>query len=502
MPTLLVVDDDRAVLGLVEQAFSNYSISVLTAGTVAEGLELVESKPDVVLLDIALPDASGLDAARRIIGVYPTVPIIFITIDGSSDTAIEAMKLGAYDYQLKPLDVEKLRQLVERALKIRQLTDRFGNDREQIQFGSNILSDDSSEGHTPQDGNSIIGRSAKIQEVFKAIGRVAPQNVTVLIVGESGTGKELVARAIVQHSPRREKPFLAVNCAAIPETLLESELFGHEKGAFTGAHQRRIGKFEQSSGGTIFLDEVGDMSPLVQSKVLRVLQEQEFERVGGTESIHTDVRVISATNRNLQRLVADGEFREDLYYRLNGFTITVPPLRERGDDIAILLEYCLRRFNRELGKNVRGFSPDALQVLLDYSWPGNVRELESTVRRCLLQSTGPLILREFLPPLLMHTEDAIHPAHTECGNLASLLDQALRRPSGHIYAEALQEMEKYVLTRVLRHTHGVQSQAARMLGITRTSLRRKLHAHGIALDPSISLKGGGDSTNRSAMAST
>ena len=335
------------------------------------------------------------------------------------------------------------------------------------------------EEHIATVGDQLVGRSPPMQEVYKAIGRVAPQNVTVLIHGESGTGKELVARAIYQHSDRADGQFLAVNCAAIPEALLESELFGHEKGSFTGADQRRIGKFEQCNGGTIFLDEVGDMSPLMQSKVLRVLQEQQFERVGGTQTIQTDVRIIAATNRDLEKMVADGDFREDLYYRLNGFTIEVPPLRERGDDVLLLLQHCLERFNRELGKDVHGIAPEALDLLLRYSWPGNVRELEAVVRQSLLQTTGSVILPEFLPDFVRDeeaTKSFAESSDQPASDLKGWVESRLRNQSHDAYREVIQMTERYLLTMVLRATDGNQSQAAKLLGITRGSLRSKIRA--------------------------
>jgi two-component system nitrogen regulation response regulator GlnG len=333
-----------------------------------------------------------------------------------------------------------------------------------------------------------------MQEVFKAIGRVAPQDVTVLIHGESGTGKELVARAIYHHSRRADKHFLAVNCAAIPEALLESELFGHEKGAFTSADQRRIGKFEQCSGGTIFLDEVGDMAPLVQSKVLRVLQEQRFERVGGGETIQTDVRIIAATNRDLKQMAADGEFREDLYYRLNGFSIKLPALRDRGEDVQLLIHRCLQRFNSEIGKDVRGLTPDALELLTSYPWPGNVRELEAVVKQALLQSTGPQILPEFLPDVVRFSEEKGVPAApvnvaSPASDLEAFVDGRLQKRSNDLYAEAIAMVDRYVLTRILQHTRGNQSQAAKVLGITRGSLRNKLRTLHIALGTTVTVDG-------------
>jgi two-component system nitrogen regulation response regulator GlnG len=322
-----------------------------------------------------------------------------------------------------------------------------------------------------------------MQEVYKAIGRVAAQDVTVLIAGESGTGKELVARAVYQHSRRADRPFLAINCAAIPEPLLESELFGHEKGAFTGAERRRIGKFEQCSGGTLFLDEVGDMAPLTQSKVLRLLQEQRFERLGGNETIHTDVRLLAATNHDLEVLVAEGRFRQDLYYRLSVFTIRLPPLRERGDDLPLLVQHYLRRFSRELGKDVQAVAPEALDRLRRWPWPGNVRELQSVLKQALLQAAGPVLLPEFLDPALGQRPAA--PADGEPPDLGHFIDERLRAGSEDLYEETLRRMERLLLTRVLQHTGGNQLQAARLLGITRGSLRTKIRDLGITIARSV-----------------
>jgi two-component system nitrogen regulation response regulator GlnG len=329
-----------------------------------------------------------------------------------------------------------------------------------------------------------------MQEVYKAIGRVAPQNVTVLILGESGTGKELVARAIYQHSHRDRAPFLAINCAAIPETLLESELFGHEKGAFTGAERRRIGKFEQCTGGTLFLDEIGDMTPLTQTKVLRVLQDQRFERLGGSETVQTDVRVIAATNHDLERRVAAGEFRNDLYYRLSIFTITLPPLRERGDDLTLLVEHFLRRFNRELGKEVFRTAPETLDLLRQHTWPGNLRELQSVLKQALLRATGPILLPDFLPPLGLPE----HRGTTEGpGDLDAFITGRLAAGSEDLHAEVLARVERQLLTRVLSQTEGNQVQAARILGITRGSLRTKIRALGITIERSVSAEDGAES---------
>lgn len=477
MPRLLVIDDDRSILHMVRRAFDGSEFNVLTASTAQKGLELAAEAPDVVVLDIILPQSSGFEAARELRRMHPDVPFIFITAQGTSATAIEAMKLGAFDYLLKPLDLIQLREYVERALTIRRLTRDSADSVERL--AAPVLEDD---------GPQIIGRSPLMQNVFKAIGRVSQQNVTVLIQGESGTGKELVARAIVRHSLRADRPFLAVNCAAIPDTLLESELFGHERGAFTDAVDRRIGKFEQCNGGTIFLDEVGDMSPLVQSKVLRLLQEQRFERVGGSQTITTDVRILCATNRDLRQMAAEGTFREDLFYRLDGYSIHLPPLRERGEDIPLLLNLTLRRMKRDLGRNVADYSPEALALLLDYPWPGNVRELEAAVRQALLHTTGAVILAEFLPESIRHarTTAALAGAGlSDSGDLKPVLDRGLRHQSTNLYAEALEQMERYTIGRVLRHTRGNQSHAARLLGITRGCLRNRIRTLHITLEASV-----------------
>jgi two-component system nitrogen regulation response regulator GlnG len=473
MPGVLVIDDDRSVVHLIRAACKQIDIEVLAAESAEEGLALLKKKPDVLLLDIVLPETSGIELFEKIRKVDERVPVIFITAGGESDTAIEAMKLGALDYLLKPLDVARVKELVNQALEIHRLMET------PVQLPK------------PQGAEQeLIGRSPQMLEVYKAVGRVAPQTVAVLITGESGTGKELIARAIYQHSERRGKPFLAVNCAALPETLLESELFGHEKGSFTGADHRRIGKFEQCNGGTIFLDEVGDMAPLVQAKLLRLLQEQRFERVGGNETIQTDVRIITATNRDLEVMTAEGKFRPDLYYRLNGFMIKLPPLRERGDDLLLLIESFLSRIARELDKPLQRVSPDAMKILLEYSWPGNVRELQSVLRKSLLNLTGPVLLPDFLPeevrqgerPRASGGESPLEGGEDLPRDLARFLQSRLAAGSENIYAEAIEFMERYVVTRVLQQTSGNQSKAAKLLGITRGSLRNKTHALGIKID--------------------
>ncbi len=473
MPTILVVDDDRTIIHIVSRALGAADIEVLSASDVTQGLQVLGSRaPDVdaCLLDIMLPDISGLEAFAQFQRVDKKLPIIFITSDSSSATAMEAMKKGAFDYVLKPIEVPALRNLVAKAIEIRRKM------LVPVEMSTDISARESTD--------LIIGNSPKMQEVYKAVGRVATQDVTVLIVGESGTGKELVARAIYQHSNRMDRPFLAVNCAAIPETLLESELFGHEKGAFTGADRRRIGKFEQCSGGTLFLDEIGDMPQALQSKILRVLQSQQFERVGGNETIQTDVRIIAATNRDLELLVEQGKFREDLYYRLRGFVIVLPPLRERGQDVALLLRHFLARFNRELGKSIENISPETMELLNEYSWPGNVRELENVIKQTLIQATGSVVIPEFLPPFAMY--GGSRPGGSRCDDedeqLATFIRRRMDAGTENLYAEALEFMELRLLQKVLDESAGNQSQAARILGITRGSLRNKIRTLGIEIE--------------------
>jgi two-component system nitrogen regulation response regulator GlnG len=324
-----------------------------------------------------------------------------------------------------------------------------------------------------------------MQEVYKAIGRVAPSDVTVLITGESGTGKELVARALYHHGGRADKPFLTINCAAIPETLLESELFGHERGAFTGADRRRIGKFEQADGGTLFMDEIGDMSSATQAKVLRVLQEQTFERLGGDETIRTNVRILAATNKNLEQEIAAGRFRSDLFYRLNVFTIHLPPLRERREDIPLLVENFLHHFSRDMGRTVRSVAPEALERLVAYDWPGNVRQLQSMVKYAFIQAPGDVITLDCLPQNLFPESPPAAPPPAGVTDLAYLTTSLLRAGEADIYRRVCAEMDRVVLDTVLRHVNGNQVRAAELLGISRTTLRAKLRALGVNAEKSL-----------------
>ena len=475
MARLLVVDDEPNVLYSLEKCLSSSTLDVISAATAKEGINLVHQRqPDAVILDVRLPDMSGLDAYDRIRQIDPRLPVIVITAFAKTETAIEAMRRGAFEYLLKPVDFRRLREVVAKALEVSRLS------RVPAVFNEEEPADASAD--------RIIGCAPAMQEVYKAIGRVAPQDVTVLILGESGTGKELVARSIYHYSRRSHGPFLAINCAAIPEALLESELFGHERGAFTGADQRRIGKFEQVSGGTIFLDEIADMSSATQAKVLRLLQEQRFERVGANDTIQTDVRVIAATNKNLASLVEAGKFRQDLFYRLNGFTIQLPALRERREDIPLLTEHFLRIFNRELGRNVRSVTPETHRLLETHTWPGNVREFQSALKYAMVHATGEILTPDCLPetcrPAHLAAPPAIAVPMPIGGTLevAQLVRHLLESQSSEIYRQVYAAVDRIVLDEVLRHVKGNQLQAAELLGISRTTLRAKLRSLGLAVE--------------------
>jgi two-component system nitrogen regulation response regulator GlnG len=481
MARLLLVDDDpNLILKQLHRIFDGAGHEIGAALTGEDGVwQAARRAPDIILLDLRLPDLSGLEVYQRIRQIDARIPVIFITAADDADSAIEAMKQGAFDYLSKPLDTQQLRPIVGRALELSRLA------REPAVVAESPPDEDR--------GDAIIGGCPAMLEVYKAIGRVSAQDVPVLITGESGTGKELVARAIYQHSARARSPFLPINCAAIPEALLESELFGHEKGAFTGAERRRIGKFEQCSGGTLFLDEVGDMSPATQAKVLRVLQEQAFERVGGNETIRTDVRLIAATHRDLETWSAQGKYRADLYYRLGVFTIHLPPLRERADSLPMLVQHYIRRFGRELGREIREVAPEVMEQLRAHNWPGNIRELQSVLKQALLRSTGPVLVPAFLPELA--TQRATEPAATPGAGsrLEALIEQRLRNGSQDLCEEARRELDRFLLPLVLRSTGGNQLQAARILGIARRTLRLRLRELGLAVTKCV--EGDEDDTN-------
>lgn len=477
MPVLLIVDDEPSILHFFCRAFREPAMSVVTASSADEGIAQVSQvHPDVIILDINLGDESGLDTFRRIRELDPKALVIFITGQGTTATAIEAMRLGAFDYLLKPLELDQVTELVQRACEISRLM--------------RVPAVISQSNDVEESSDILIGRCPAMQDVYKLVGRVAPQDMTVLVLGESGTGKELVARAIYHYSQRAQGPFLAVNCAAIPEALLESELFGHERGAFTGANRQRIGKFEQCRGGTLFLDEIGDMTPLTQAKVLRVLQGQAFERVGGVDPIVSDVRLIAATNRDLEQMVKDGQFRSDLYYRLNVCPIILPPLRERGADLTLLIEHFVRRFNRDLGRSVQTIAPKALDLLKAYVWPGNIRQLQSVLKQALLAATGTTLLPEFLPPLLRG--DDPHSDASALAGLTRFIHQRIQGGTSDLYAECQAMTDRHLLSEVIRHTRGNLSQAARLLGIARATLRTKIET--LKISPSHEATGTDDAS--------
>lgn len=471
MESILIIDDEAGICRTIQNILQNDELRVLTAMTAAEGLRLLqEESPHVVLLDIRLGKLSGLDLFQQIHELDPKALIIFITGHGTTDTAIEAMKIGAFDYLVKPLDFDQLQQVVDQALKISRLMHAAAA------IDSSSPADESS--------NRLVGNGASMQSICKQIGRIAPQDVNVLILGESGTGKELVARAVYQHSRRNQAPFLAINCAAIPETLLESELFGHEKGAFTGAELKRIGKFEQCHRGTLFLDEVGDMPLSTQAKILRLLQDGQFQRIGGNETFTVDVRIIAATNQNLETMIDDGRFRRDLYYRLRGVTLHLPALRDRLDDIPELAHYFLFRFNRQLGTAVQSISQDALDRLQSYRWPGNIRELQSVIREALIVSTGPTLLPEFLsielqsdPPVDVETSEPIVNVNQDAWRaLGDYVEHSINEHTSDAYRRALLRFDRLVVSHAMKLSEGLQSRASEILGLSRPTLRAKIRS--------------------------
>jgi two-component system nitrogen regulation response regulator GlnG len=474
MSTLLLIDDEEDVQYSFRRIFDSPEIELTTASSGEEGLKLIPRlKPDLVLMDVRMGGISGLETLRRIRQIDSKLLVILMTAYGTTQTAIEAMKLGAYDYLLKPFDVPKLKDIVTNALKA-------SRDMKQVVSYQPLLESEDYE-------LGIVGRSEAMQQVFKLIGQLAASDATALITGESGTGKELVARAIYHHSNRSQKPFLAVNCAAIPEQLLESELFGHERGAFTGATMQRVGKFEQCNGGTIFLDEIGDMTPATQTKILRVLQSGTFERVGGNQPIQSDVRIIAATNKPLEQAVAARQFREDLFYRLNVVRIHIPPLRERREDIRLLVNYFLKKFARDQQTPPKSIASGVIKALEKYHWPGNVRELENVIRRALVMAKGDAILPGDLPAEITGQGGvgAAVPATagvtgesaaTDAASLARQLFQWARRDPK---LKVIPAIERELVIQALKETNDNQVQAAKLLGITRATLRKRVEKYGI-----------------------
>jgi DNA-binding NtrC family response regulator len=449
---VLVVDDSEQMQFMLREVLVAQGLDVEVVGDAETALARLAAQPyALVLLDIFLPGMDGMEALPKILERDPRLPVIMITGHGTREMAYQAMQRGAYDFFEKPFKMDEFLVVLRRALERRSLS-------QEVRSLAHIL-----ESAVPFD--TIVGQSEAMQQVFRLVRKVVATDVTVLIRGESGTGKELVAEAIHRHSPRRDKPFVKLNCVAIPETLLESELFGHEEGSFTGATGRRIGKFELANTGTIFLDEIGDMTLATQAKILRVLQEREFDRVGGSKTVKVDVRVIAATNKDLAKAVEDGTFRKDLYFRLNVFSLNLPPLRERTGDLPLLVDHFVARAARKLGKPLDGFSSDALNLLLAHSWPGNIRELENIIERAAVLADGPVMGADCLPSQLLTFETAVP-------------GEPLVAP-GQTLDDALADIERKLIRDALRHTGGVQTRAAKLLGITERSLWHRVKKLGI-----------------------
>ncbi len=449
IPKILIIDDEEHMCWALKKAMEKEGYQALTATSGNEGVNLLKEKgPSLVLLDLKMPEMDGMEVLKIIKEIHPKIPVIMITAHGTIETAIEAMKLGAVDYITKPFDLDELKMVVQQALKYSQLVSH-------VSFFRSELS---------KKYGTIVGESPAIKEVIMLIERVASTNATVMITGESGTGKEITALTIHQASGRRDFPFVPVNCAALPEQLLESELFGHEKGAFTGAVALKPGRFEMADKGTIFLDEIGEMPPAMQAKLLRVLQERAFERVGGTETLHVDVRIISATNVDIRKAVEEGRFREDLFYRLNVIHIQLPPLRERKEDIPLLANYFLRKYM--LGTYpVKAISPEAMELLTNYPWPGNIRELQNVIERSIIICQGDTILPEHLPKELQQVKN------TPVETIVNFPDTGI----------SLEEVEKQLILTALEKSGGNQTKAAQLLGITRSALIYRSQKYNIKL---------------------
>jgi len=451
MRKILLADDKPHVLELLSVALENEGYRILAVNNGKEAIARVKKEePQVVLLDIRMPDMDGVEVLRQIKEINKAINVIMMTAYGAMDTVVEAMKLGAYDYIIKPIDLEELKSLVKGALEVKVLARKVAP----------------SEG--PEEEyklENIVGKNPEMFEVYKRIGKVVNNKATVLIRGETGTGKELVARAIHFNGILRKGPFVAVDCANLPEDLLESELFGHEKGAFTGAINQKLGKFELASGGTLFLDEIGNLNLATQAKLLRVLQEKRIERVGGTKSIKIDVRIITATHRDLEKAVREGAFRDDLYYRLNVVVINLPPLRERKDDIPLLVKHLLHRYQSESSGRPKYFPLETLDLLIRYSWPGNVRELENVIERAVVMGKSDAILPQDLPLEIQKTSDLSRLTLPSSGRLS--------------LKERIAQLEKELITNALEESGWVQTRAAKLLGISRRIIKYKMEKYGI-----------------------
>ena len=470
---ILVADDEESMRWVLSKALRKKGYSVDLAADGGQALRQVrEQSYDLVIVDIKMPGMSGLEFLDKARELRPDLLVVVMTAEASMKNAVEAMKRGAYDYITKPFDLEVIDAIIEKVSRARDVSNQVTLLKQELKDRYQVE-------------KNIIGNSTAMREVYKTIGKVAGSDITVLIQGESGTGKELIARAIHFNSTRLGKPFVAINCAAIPKDLLESELFGSERGAFTGATERKTGKFEQANHGTIFLDEIGDMPLDLQAKILRVLQEQEITRIGGSQNLSVDVRVVAATNQELQERVRNREFREDLYYRLNVVPINLAPLRERTEDIPALVEYFLERACAELEIPTKQCAPEAMELLCSYSWPGNVRELENTIKRGVILSSDPLLtVVDFSG--LTNRQETIHAVPQE-QSLESLVEGKLRSSmngiekldKGDIYDRVLEQVERPLIRFVLEKTRGNQVRAADVLGINRNTLRKKISELGI-----------------------
>ena len=477
MGHILIVDDDAQLRQSFEKLLNAEGHTVKTASSGEAAIALVQAAvPDLVIMDVRMPGMNGLEAFRAIHEIEPKLPVIIMTAFGTTDTAIEATKLGAFEYVLKPPEIPDILALISQALE----AGRFMRSRVELDVAPDTTAAD-----------AIIGKSKPMQEVYKAIGRVAPTDATVLIRGDSGTGKELVARAIYQHSLRSAKPFLMINCVAIPETLLESELFGYEKGAFTGAVNRRVGKFEQAHGGTVFLDEIGDMPFSIQAKILRLLQERSIERLGGREPIPVDVRIIAATNRDLEAALAQGRFREDLYYRLKVVTLWLPPLKERSEDITLLAEYFLARFAKEMSLGNPGTTAEAKLLLQNYPWPGNVRELANAMQKALIFSRGYPIDPDDVSRAIGGESQAREAGDQQTEEIVrQWVRQTLAAGEGKdVFETCMDHFASLIISEALDLTSGNRSRAAKLLGISRPTLLSKIDKYRLRMETSVKLEG-------------
>lgn len=461
---LLIVDDEQSVRYSFRKILATSKYSLIEAGNADEGMQVFRKEmPDLVILDIEMPGKDGIQLLKEIKELVPSIPVIIITAYGSGDRVINAMKYGAYEYVEKPFDIPRLKMVIEEAL----------SSTESVK-PSNIEGEKFKKATDPSE--TIVGESPEIKEVFKLIGRVAASDANILIVGESGTGKELVARAIHKYSDRSSAKFVALNCAAIPETLLESELFGFEKGAFTGADKQKVGKFEEANEGTLFLDEVGDMSLPLQSKLLRVLQDSTLERLGGNRPIRVDVRIVAATNRNLEEDIRNRLFREDLFYRLKVITISLPPLRMRKNDIALLCDHFIRKYRKGQNGELMSLHPETLRIFQEYSWPGNIRQLENVLKRALILAKGNVITPELLK------DELFVPANKdprESSRLSSYLSQEIVGKEGDIYKLAVELFEYDLILWALNKTAWNQVKASKLLGISRVMLHERIEKYNL-----------------------